>query len=287
MPTIEHIIEKRPRAGSDYSLAITHSKNGHDLAIFTALDTIGRPSFRGMKRLIKDIERGFKEVLRQDGIDSIDALAKAMRDEILRLNKVLQELTDEPLFGFGMATLIVFDNRCRSLWLGDCRSYLIRPTTGALKVRCLTRDQNKLCDAISEKESYVFLQNEFQELSRTLNCFWGMRQEEHVAATLDQQVESFELQPRDILLVLTDGVFLPICRSLLEFTNYRITWDDFTLENWLTNFIDGGGYLPPKGGPDQYKAVLRDLIIQAEKFTSRKSRYRDDIACVAAYVAKV
>jgi hypothetical protein len=133
---------------------------------------------------------------------------------------------------------------------------------------------------MQEEDTYVFLKNEMQELSRTLSTFWGVPNQEAAEATLDNNIVYRDLLPGDCVMLITDGVFIPILRSLLDKANFRLHRKQFYLEPWLTEMIANGGYMDGRSCRD----LLPDVVDRARHYASRKSRYQDDIAGIAVHL---
>lgn len=238
-----------------------------------------------MRRFLHRLKRDFKASCLENVAPDIAAMDKQISEFISTQNRAIWEendpAPDRPI-GFCMAMAMVCNRMVRCKWLGDCRIYHIRPPRdagGRIVVKLLSHDQNMLCRNIEENESYTFLKNEMTELSRTLLLYWGKPEQLIVQQTLSEQSQETELAPRDLLLLLTDGLFLPLIRAKLDLSNYNLTKDEFTLEEWLSSFLERGAFFDPSRA-DRWQEVVPALMETTEQYTGRKTRYRDDMAAV-------
>ena len=190
--------------------------------------------------------------------------------------------------GFCLAMALTYGNKLQCKWLGDCRIYHLRPNSDPGKrphVTLLTVDHNRLHDVMKTEETYTFLKNEMTELSRSLTLYLGKPEQGTIDSFLkEKQQNIIEIQPRDCILLLTDGTYLPLIRSMLDMSHFQLTNEQFILEKWFTNFLHEGIFFQSGNSPDRWREIIPELIQAVEKYTGRKTRYKDDIAAITLHV---
>lgn len=275
---------KRPRSGSDYALHHTTSTGTDRRAVIAAIDTIGQSATGPMKKFVAAFDRDLGEIISGKSPATLDELDGAVTDLLLRGNAGLVPLNrgKRDIFGFCITVCLIRNRECRVMQLGDCRAYLLEHQQERNpSVKMLTRDQNSLAMTMDTEKEYTFLSNELLEMSRTLHCYWGKPDIENVKSTLEHSKHTVELPNPCCVFASTDGIFLPLIRSLLDLSNYKLTQEQFSLEPWLVNFMDAGEYLLR---PGQWEQLVPDMVHLAEQYAMKKPRYRDDIAAATAWI---
>lgn len=130
------------------------------------------------------------------------------------------------------------------------------------------------------------MQNELSQLSRHLSSYWGMANEKMIEEIFEEEVKHIELNAGEVLLFLTDGIYLPIVRSLMDQTNYHLSVDDYYLEHWLEEFIRSAGYTNSEKKDKRIEDLLPDLADYCTQYTANRKRYRDDIAAIQIYASQ-
>jgi serine/threonine protein phosphatase PrpC len=176
--------------------------------------------------------------------------------------------------------------------MGDCRAYHfsweLDEDSGkqGCRVKALTRDNNTLTSKLMEveenedQESFELMKNELLELSRQLKLYMGISNDENFAQEIARQTISLELDEDDALLLMTDGMYMPIVRHNIANTNFHLTMDMHYLEDWFALYIDNGNYLLNHDGVERWDALARDIRKSCIKYTNTKHRYRDDMAVI-------
>ncbi len=293
MPRLDAVAYTQPKTGSDFAFAVLNATDDPPRSVVGAIDTIGElhQRFGVLRKFVIRFENMLRDMLDDPASGDLETLDRMIRERVLALNQEVAGLfrrRDKGVSGFCMAMACMVGHRCSAIWVGDSRAYRIGlrpdPETGRPRVetKALTTDQNGLATRLEGKERHIFLRGELQELSKRLVCYWGHPNDERVAQTLREERSVADLLPGDVALAMTDGIYLPIIRSILYQQNFIMNLRDFYLEDWLSNFMQSRGYFDPDG-PD-WKSLSTDLIRHVLKYTSVKRRYRDSIAigCIHA-----
>lgn len=281
-----------PRRGSDYAFCVARERAAGPVAICGVLDTMGDVRIKNTRGFFRGLEQRCADLVRDERIADLPALVDRLRAEIVQRNGEIgpaYEDGEETVFGFCLAFAALFANRVSVLWLGDCRAYLLRrvstdPSTNATRpwVFSLTKDHNQLHALLEKEKEYTFLKNELSDLSRRLTCFWGMQDEHLLKDVLNHPHEPTALRPDDTLLLMTDGLYLPIVRYTMELRNFRLTADEYSLRYWLQQFLTDGRFGQDEG--HDWPELLDGLKRACFRVISRKPRYRDDIAAVMLHL---
>jgi len=288
---IESAKYKRPRFGSDYNICCTSGKNESARSIAMVLDTIGHDPIKNLRRFLRTVQSDINKTCRDEAHTDLSELHDAVLPHIIAHNEHIwskNPMEKRKPVGFCLAMALIYGNKLRCKWLGDCRIYHLRPNSDPGKpphVTLVTVDHNRLQEVMKKEETYTFLKNEMTELSRSLTLYWGKPEQTIIETVLKEQQQAvIEIQPRDCILLLTDGAYLPLVRSMLDLSHFQLTNEQFILENQFSEFLYKGGYIQPENGSDRWKEIIPDIIQSVEKYTGRKSRYKDDIAGIALRV---
>ncbi len=275
---------KYPRRGSDFT--IWAPSDGGGVAVI--LDLIGQTASWGLKRHVTRIERDLDRLAQVWTDLPPDDAGSAFREWILSTNAEIHEVVSredarnpEP-GGFSMAAAFIQHGHGHVHWLGDCRAY--RVDTAGPACELLTRDHNKLQTVMTDQTDFAFLQNEMQEFSRSMHYYWGHPDQERIRKVLADQPGPSALTASQGLLLLSDGMFLPIVRSLLDLNCFRLSEHDFRLDEWMGRFLGSGDYFNPEEPRETpWEDVLNELADFTRRYTNRKARYRDDMAGICVY----
>ncbi|MBU0677257.1 MAG: protein phosphatase 2C family protein [Verrucomicrobia bacterium] len=280
--TFEHISIIKPARSSDEPFFAEDTRGGLTRVVFGVVDTIGKPRSRQLKTFVAGLQRSAVQILKSSSATSLDELADDASGFLLKGNAEISSMKRSPrdsLFGLCVSLTIVVEKQFRVLSLGDCRTYHVSGD----KSQCLTRDHNELASILEREEKYALLQNELSELSRTLTCHWGTP----VTAQLDDVFAhslSGSMEDGDLLITFTDGVYLPVVRSVMDLTNCALTRDNYYLEYWMSRVA---AEVRKRHGSDfalqDFTGALLEHCAVSSGF--RRKRYRDDIAVVAVRTA--
>lgn len=289
---MQYLIQQNsePRSGSDFAIVLRRPDLEKEMIVATVLDTIGHPKGSKLGRFIPKIEKRLKTALFDDSVTDLSTLRQAVHLAIRDINREINEMhkrVDVSIFGYCMSMVLICGNEYHPLWLGDCRTYHIQENQQQTSVRCLTDDQNMLNETLRNREldedqtnDYTFFRNEMLQLSRTLICHWGAPPETDIFDRLESEQEIFTLAPDDTILLITDGLYLPALRRLLELTNFKLNREQFYLQDWFERFFSDGRY-GLSGSSKDWKTLIPDLFGEARKYSHKKNRYKDDKACIA------
>jgi serine/threonine protein phosphatase PrpC len=290
MSSLHYLSKVRPWLGSDFAFCVPSRAGANPAAIFGVVDTIGTFHALILRAFIRRIIRKIRHELLV--IDSPERLSAAVINVLMAQNQSLLALkrgpTEEPL-GFCVALGGITGNQCLISSLGDCRAYRITPPVAshtAPRVTCLTRDHNGIQTVLQDYADTprVFLKNELHERGRLLSKFWGKYNDEELRAELQQGQVRFELNTQEGLMLMTDGLYLPMVHSIMRNGGYRLSARDYYLEPWLSDFISRGEYL--QGEPDlrpNWQSLLVNLFSFARDYTAKRPRYRDDMAILMLF----
>jgi len=281
-PTVQ--IHTLPRGSSDYGLAAVHAADGHMSGIYAVTDLIGHPIMLRFGKYMTAVQRDFQELLRRAPPGDLDALTTAVAREIAARNARIRELRavkSRGAFGFCLCLAVVCDDACRIFQLGDARAYALRRRAdpgGTPGVVPLTSDQNQIQRLLVERRGeMVLFRNELVELSKQLECYWGHPDDATVRRTLEVAAAAppLPLPAGDALLMMTDGLYLPLVRRRMDATNFRLTPEDYYLAPWFAEWFAARA---ADAAPPDWTALKDDLLRDTETWCRRKPRYRDDIA---------
>jgi serine/threonine protein phosphatase PrpC len=270
-----------PPWGSDYAICLSRRGGAEAAAACAIIDTIGDSSRIKTVGVVSLFERKLDAILRTRANDDLPALGRRVREAMLRVDDAILRIGPRPdhkVFGFCAAVGLVRGQALQVFWLGDCRAYVVRAAAGGVPaVECLTRDHNDLNDILQRNGEYEFLKSEMPELSRKLTWYWGSPDRPGLESLLAAQERIVALPPGDAVLFLTDGVYLPILRSLMELAHFRLDGRAYYLEDWMGRFLHKRGCVQAGGGLDLARAH-RELVAASRESTARHRRYRDSIA---------
>lgn len=275
---------RKPHFSSDYSFFLESKKQGQATAAFAVLDTIGRPGRHTVHQVIRSLEQRCRVLMRDRSVADASDMLQPLREEMLEGNRVLCALnrdTPERVLGLCLFLGVLDAGGLHYLWLGDCRAYRLSFEHGEPAVRCLTEDHNRLHKTLeAAPASYTFLKNEFSELSRTLTGYWGMPSEDDLITLLGRCTRTIEWRPGDVALAMTDGLYLPILRALMEHQQSQLNREEYYLEEWLNRFLREGRFAAIPSPDRRIKKILRALARYTRGFLRFMPRYRDDIAAL-------
>lgn len=287
MMHIEFETFKRPVFGSDYHVSCTRRLDDHSRTVTMVLDTIGHHPIRHVRRFLRSVRADAARICADESHGNLEDMDQALTERILAHNEYIwrnNPMENSRPAGFCLATAVGFGNTLRCKWLGDCRVYHLRPdpTPGnPPAVTLLSTDHNRLYELVATEGTYTFLKNEMTEMSRSLTLYWGKPEQPLIENILTQQQQAtIEMQPRDCVVLLTDGGFLPLVRSAMERSHFKLTKEQFRLEDILATFIDKEQFFQADAAADRWREIVPAIMRSIEKITNRKSRYKDDIAAV-------
>ena len=265
---------------------------GRDYAVSLVLDTVGRPRRSRIRRVFREAERAASELLagltEAVGLEELD---RRFREMMTGLNSFVRATgaVQHGFFGFCFAAAVRVDRELAVHWMGDCRSYHFRrgaAAEGGPAVECLTRDNNKLTsdmlgiDAERPGAEIELLKNEMLELSRQPQLYLGIRSDGDFAAQIGNQTRRIALEPGDMLMVPTDGIFLPIIRYESARYGFTLSRERLYREQWLGQYLRNGEYLQDYSGLEVWRRLPEDLKRDCVEYTRRRRRYRDDMAVI-------
>jgi hypothetical protein len=281
-----------PRRSSDICVQAGRELGGRDYAVSLVFDTIGRPRRRRIKRVFREAERAVA-ALGAGLTEEVDLaeLDRRFREMMTGLNRFVRETgqAQPGFFGFCFAAAVRVDRELALHWMGDCRSYHFRPGSAGQdrpQVECITRDNNKLTsdilkiDAEKPGAEIELLKNEMLELSRQLQLYLGIGDDGDFAAQIENQTRRVDLEPGDMLMISTDGIFLPIIRYESAKYGFTLNRERLYLEEWLAQYLHNGEYLHDFSGLEVWRRLLEDLKRDCVEYTRRRRRYRDDMAVI-------
>lgn len=278
-----------PRFSSDYCLCAQQPGPDGGAAYFGVADMIGHPGILRRGQYMNKSERLVRMRLLEEKPDSLAAVDQMITHELARQNPQIRAVCalSENAMGYCLCAAAFYQRTFRIHWLGDCRAYHLRREHSAgevrYEVRILTQDQNMLHRTLAEKGELVFLRNELQDLSKKLDCFLGYEDDETVQRTLIGQQVGAELGPDDCLLLMTDGLYMPLVRALLDLTHFKISLKDYYLEDWLSRFLLQTENDRNPGAAARWPELVKALVDAVRKYTRRRPEYRDDIAVLGIY----
>ncbi len=272
------------RNSSDYCAFFGGGAN--PVSVGFVADTIGDPGVSGLDKFIQHFfEETAEAVMRADPVDVDDAgvlLSKRLIESTQSLAMLNKK--NKPIFGYCLVAAICMHNVYKIYWLGDSRAYHVswhRSDTDELRFRCLTEDHNMMHALIEKHEETQLLQNELMDLSHQLTAHWGMPAE-RVKPVLEQQSVKGEMAPGEALLLMTDGIFLPLVRSLTMHQHYRINANILYLNEHLDGLLTDL-LMECSDSSDLPQHLLLKMQEQSQAFTQRKVRYKDDMASLLIY----
>lgn len=276
----------RPQFSSDASLRIDDAENRP--ALLGVADMIGRPLHLTWRNYMKSAEPMIQKAFLKRNPVTLDERDSFLQEQLLHHSAMIREIArrhDRSAFGFCIAFAAVAGSRCRIHWLGDCRAYRLRRSAAdspAWESLALTRDHNALDALIRTEGEHTLFRNEMQEISRNLSCFLGMDPEVVKTELLAQQVE-LELEPNDCLWMVTDGVYAPLLRVLLDRTRDRLDLPGLYLEGFLPEWLNDQPETDDFEIP--WETLTRRLVRDVEIYTRRHASCRDDIAVTGYHPA--
>lgn len=293
METSDMISFKHPRRGSDFCIHSTKEHKGSDYTICGVLDTIGRPRRRRMKRIVKEIQAMVTDIVQNSAYDGLEQMDELFLEGMKKVNALTRSLGEKEknLFGFCLAFAVKTAKRVKVHWIGDCRAYRFACTdSGNDRVSsadCLTRDNNRLSTKMhrieedeERNDEIELLKNELLDLSRQLEYYLGIGDDDHLVKLLREQSVEVELENRDVLMLSTDGLFMPVLRNAVAHNGFMLSRELLYLEEWLREYINNGQYLQNYEGLESWRAMEEDLKKACIKYTRGKGRYRDDMAVI-------
>lgn len=281
-----------PLASSDFCIESEVRIGGRVYALSGVVDTIGRPSRRRVKRVIKRLRSEMDATVAAVAEDEeMHRFDQRFMETITRINSFTHECgrKQKGFFGFCCSFALRIDREVRVHWIGDCRAYHFRRAEcgKSLNVRCLSIDNNKLSTEMLEIEEerpgaeVEMLKNEMIELSRQLEFYLGIGNDRQFAEILGKQTADLELPRGDMLMLTTDGILMPVIRYEVANTGFKLTKERLYLEEWFKRYVENGEYLLDYEGIRIWDAMLADLKSACIKYTTRRRRrYRDDMAVV-------
>lgn len=282
---LEALTFTHPRRSSDYCLEVEAADPACPARIYAACDMIGRPSVLFWGNYMKRVERDLQAAVDAERPGNLEAVVRIARRALRRHNELVRAIRtrhDRSAFGFCLALAAIHGAEARVHWLGDCRAYEIR--NGAF--RCLTRDQNKLQAAVAAAgdQPLVLFRSDIQELSRHLEGFLGMYDEAAMDALLDAQSARMTLAPGAALMLVSDGLYMPMVRERMEATNYRLSLADLYAEEILGALWAQSDRAPAADEADRWMQRASAIVTNAVRIGRRRRHYRDGIAMLLAYV---
>lgn len=272
----------RPRRSSDACLLVRDAA-GEPL-VGGVCDMIGRPAGLAWRHYARTAQRQIQRALKRTAAGSLDALCDTLRDEFRKQNLQIREAArrhDRSAFGFCAAFAARRADRFRVISLGDCRVYRLRaPPPGATGPFCcesLTRDHNALERAVRESGGLTLFRDEILRLGKRLDVFLGA-DPRRVEEVLRAEGREWTLGPRELLLLVSDGVYVPLLRALMDRTVDRMGPGDLYLESFLAEWLSGR----PEAGasPPPWERWVRRLVRDAESYAALHPAYRDDMAAM-------
>lgn len=289
MTEIEFIAESQPRHGSDFCLHALARHGERTAAVLGVADTIGQPrQVRELAAFIRRFAARLQERVADPDGSRLDALTEGVAADLLAGNDELRRIGGDPADPFGFSVVLgVFDEaRGRLFHLGDCRAYLVGPRAGnpqaPIIARCLTRDHNALHEILQRQARHVFLKSELLDYSRRLEYYWGMPGESTLEDLVRRQTASVELAPNCGLLMMTDGLYLPLIRELLYHVNFTMSAEQYYLGPWFEFYFAQHPYFRDGVLLENWNTLLSDLLQRCAHYTAIKRRYRDSIAALWA-----
>lgn len=292
---LEHFTFTHPRRSSDFCLRAAGPAAGDVTpVVYGVADMIGHPTGLRWSSYMGVFERQLKRVLRAGAPADPEALHRIVLDflaeQSVRLNR-FRSVHDRSAFGFCVCMAECFGRRVRVVWLGDCRAYRLRrrgrgrDVPAVFEAECLTEDHNDIARLVREGEGTILFKHELVERSKCLNRFLGIDDDDAVRDTLARSHLDLELGPGECLVLLTDGVYMPHVRQLVENASERLTMDRYRLETWLCAMLADVDQHIPSVEPDYWEELVSIFLEQTLAHTRRHRRFRDDMALVGIYPA--
>lgn len=291
---VEYFTFTHPKRSSDFCIRAAAPKtDGVTPTVFGVADMIGHPTGLRWRNYMHVFERQMSRALRAAPPRNPEELHRIVLDQLAWQSAQIHRFRsahDRGAFGFCVCMAEAFGRLVRVAWLGDCRAYLLRrhgngpDAPASFEVRCLTEDHNELTPLLRAEEETVLFKHELVERSKRLSRFLGIEDDAAVRETLEQSHTDLELGPGECLILLTDGIYMPHVRQLVEGANDRFTADRYRLESWLAGTLEKADARIPDGEANYWQELVTILLEMTLDHTKRNRRRRDDMALTGLYL---
>lgn len=235
---------------------------------------IGLPWRNYMHVAQRQIQRHFNKQLPK----TLEERSAFLKAEMATQSRLIREIAlrhDRTAFGFCVVLAVRQGWQFRIFWLGDCRAYRIARGPDGFRCQALTRDHNALETTLREKGEMTLFRSEMMELGKQLDLHLGT-DIDRVESALKTETTDILLNPGELLLFMTDGLYVPLIRVLMDRTNDRLSQQDLYLETLLKDWLDSQTSKTLSQPP--WEKLIRGLVDDVERYTRQHRSYRDDIA---------